>query len=254
MSSSHSSNAVRQKQNEVPNGGPGDFQRIRHVFESASELPKAERGEYISRVCGNDVNVIAEVRRMLVAHDDAFPLLDTIDARRGRLQAGDVFAEHYIVEGLIGRGGMGDVYRCRDTILNRAVALKVLASSRAQDGSALVRFRREAHVLASLNHPNIAAIYSTEESSGLHALVLELIEGATLADRINRGPVPVDEALPVARQIADALEAAHEAGIVHRDLKPANVKLRPDGTVKVLDFGLAKEGRAGDAVAPKGTG
>jgi serine/threonine protein kinase/Tol biopolymer transport system component len=146
----------------------------------------------------------------------------------------------YEILGAIGAGGMGEVYRARDTKLNREVAIKILPSVVASDAEHLARFHREAQVLASLNHPNIAAIYGFEETSGVHALVMELVEGPTLADRISRGSVPLDEALPIARQIADALEAAHEQGIVHRDLKPANIKLRPDGTVKVLDFGLAR--------------
>jgi eukaryotic-like serine/threonine-protein kinase len=140
----------------------------------------------------------------------------------------------------IGAGGMGEVYRARDTKLNRDVAVKVLLSAVANDPDRLARFRREAQVLASLNHPNIGAIYGLEESGTVPALVLELIEGATLADRIARGPLPCAEALPIARQIADALDAAHEQAVIHRDLKPANIKLRADGTVKVLDFGLAK--------------
>src|SRR5918995_5483463 len=135
---------------------------------------------------------------------------------------------------------MGEVYRATDTNLKRSVAIKVLPDSVASDPERLARFQREAEVLASLNHPNIAAIYGVERSGGMTALVLELVEGPTLADRIARGPIPVDEALPIARQIADALEAAHEQGIIHRDLKPANIKVRPDSTVKVLDFGLAK--------------
>jgi eukaryotic-like serine/threonine-protein kinase len=146
----------------------------------------------------------------------------------------------YEVLGLIGTGGMGEVYRARDTRLNREVALKVLPARFALDPERLARFQREAQVLASLNHPNIAIIHGLEESDDVRALVLELVEGPTLADRITQGPVPLAEALPIARQVADALAAAHEHGIIHRDLKPANIKLRPDGTVKVLDFGLAK--------------
>ena len=154
----------------------------------------------------------------------------------------------YEIAALIGAGGMGEVYRARDPRLNRDVALKVLPESVALDPDRLARFKREAQVLASLNHPNIAAIYGVEEEPakagphvyGHYVLVLELVEGPTLADRIADGPLPLDEALPIARQIVDAIEAAHEHGIIHRDLKPANIKLRPDGTVKVLDFGLAK--------------
>ena len=140
---------------------------------------------------------------------------------------------------------MGDVYRARDTKLNRDVALKVLPAVFASDPDRLSRFKREAQVLASLNHPNIAAIYGFEDGGGIHALVLELVEGRTLAEHVEertargRG-LPLDETLSIARQIAEALQAAHEQGIVHRDLKPANMKLRTDGVVKVLDFGLAK--------------
>jgi eukaryotic-like serine/threonine-protein kinase len=135
---------------------------------------------------------------------------------------------------------MGEVYRATDTNLKRAVAIKVLPQSLDADVDRLARFQREAEVLASLNHANIAAIYGLERSGGTTTLVMELVEGPTLADRIAQGPIPVDEALPIAHQIAEALEAAHGQGIVHRDLKPANIKVRPEGTVKVLDFGLAK--------------
>ena len=146
----------------------------------------------------------------------------------------------YEIASAIGAGGMGEVYRARDTKLKRDVAIKVLPESYASDRDRLARSQREAEVLASLNHPNIAAIYGLEESDGRRALVMELVEGETLADRIARGAIPLEEALPIAKQITEALEAAHEQGIVHRDLKPANIKVRADSTVKVLDFGLAK--------------
>jgi serine/threonine-protein kinase len=147
---------------------------------------------------------------------------------------------HYHITGKLGAGGMGEVYRARDSKLNRDVAIKVLPEGFAQDAERVARFQREAQVLASLNHPNIAAIYGLEESDGIRALVMELVEGPTLADRIAAGPIPVNEALAIAKQIAEALEVAHERGIIHRDLKPANVKVTPDDKVKVLDFGLAK--------------
>ena len=147
---------------------------------------------------------------------------------------------HYDVTALIGEGGMGQVYQATDTKLNRQVALKILPEAFATDPDRLARFQREAQVLASLNHPGIAAIYGVEEQDGTRALVLELVEGPTLAHRISKGPISIGEALPIAKQIAEALEAAHEAGVIHRDLKPANIKVREDGTVKVLDFGLAK--------------
>jgi Tol biopolymer transport system component len=146
----------------------------------------------------------------------------------------------YEVLAKLGEGGMGEVYRARDTKLGRSVAMKVLPELVAADPERLTRFHREAQLLAALNHPHIAAIYGFEDSGETHALVMELVEGLTLADRIANGPLAVAEALSIAQQIAEALEAAHEQGIVHRDLKPANIKVRPDGTVKVLDFGLAK--------------
>src|SRR5437660_1347599 len=146
----------------------------------------------------------------------------------------------YEIRAKIGEGGMGEVYRASDTKLNRGVAIKILPEAFAHDSDRLARFRREAQVLASLNHPNIASIYGLEESNGFMALAMELIEGPTLADRLATGPIPIDEALIFARQIAAALEAAHERGIIHRDIKPANIKVTSEGTVKVLDFGLAK--------------
>jgi eukaryotic-like serine/threonine-protein kinase len=148
----------------------------------------------------------------------------------------------------LGEGGMGVVYRARDTRLQREVAIKVLLPAVAGDPDRLARFEREAQILASLNHPNIAGIHGLEEAGSVSALVLELVEGPTLADRLASGAIPLNESLAIARQIAEALDAAHEHGIVHRDLKPANIKLRADGTVKVLDFGLAKA-----LELPKGT-
>src|SRR6185369_12405382 len=140
----------------------------------------------------------------------------------------------------LGRGGMGEVYRAHDVQLHRDVALKMLPRSFAFARDRVERFKREAQVLASLNHPNIAGIHGLEESNGVYALVLELVEGPTLADRLARGPIPIEEALTIARQIALALQAAHGRGIVHRDLKPANLKAPDEGPLKVLDFGLAK--------------
>ncbi|MGB7720371.1 MAG: serine/threonine-protein kinase, partial [Bryobacteraceae bacterium] len=154
---------------------------------------------------------------------------------------GDSIA-HYRITSKLGEGGMGEVWRASDTKLNRDVAIKVLPEAVATNADRMARFQREAQVLASLNHPNIAAIYGVEDG----ALVMELVEGPTLAERIAQAPVPLEEALGLARQIGDALEAAHEKGVIHRDLKPANIKLTADGRVKVLDFGLAKA-MAGDA-------
>src|SRR5262249_55954004 len=144
------------------------------------------------------------------------------------------------ITALLGTGGMGEVYRARDTKLGRSVAVKILPEAFAQNPDGIARFNREAKVLASLNHPNIAKLHGKEEFEGKHFLVMELVEGETLAERIARGRMAVDETLKIAQQIAEALEAAHEKGVVHRDLKPANVKITPDSKVKVLDFGLAK--------------
>jgi serine/threonine-protein kinase len=156
-----------------------------------------------------------------------------------QLQSGSSF-RGYRIESLLGVGGMGEVYRARDTKLDRSVAIKVLPESFAHEPDRLARFEREAKTLAALNHPNIAIIHGFEEEQGIQALVMELIEGPTLAERITLRPIPVDEALAITKQVAEALEAAHGHGIIHRDLKPANLKVRPDGTVKILDFGLAK--------------
>jgi serine/threonine-protein kinase len=155
------------------------------------------------------------------------------------LTAGQRLGSHEIIE-LVGAGGMGEVYLAHDTKLNRRVAVKVLPAAYASDAERIARFHREAQAVAALNHTAIAAIYEFDEADGISFLVLELIEGETLADRLRRGPVPVDEALQISKQILEALEAAHERGVCHRDLKPANIKLTPDGSVKVLDFGLAK--------------
>src|SRR5215467_13256977 len=146
----------------------------------------------------------------------------------------------YEVVSALGAGGMGEVYRARDKRLGRDAAIKVLPEAFAEDAQRMARFEREAKVLASLNHPNIAVLYGFEESNGTRALAMELVDGPTLADRIKQGPLALEEALPIAKQIAEALEYAHERGIIHRDLKPSNVKLTADGQIKLLDFGLAK--------------
>jgi eukaryotic-like serine/threonine-protein kinase len=146
----------------------------------------------------------------------------------------------YEITALLGKGGMGEVYRARDSKLKREVAIKILPEEFSRDEDRVNRFQREAEVLASLNHTNIAAIHDLQEASGLRFLILELVEGETLADRIARGPIPIDDAVAIAKQITEGLEAAHEKGIIHRDLKPANIKILPDGKVKLLDFGLAK--------------
>src|SRR6476619_3821092 len=149
------------------------------------------------------------------------------------------FGSYEIVSAL-GAGGMGEVYKARDTRLDRDVAIKILPETFAADADRVARFQREAKTLAALNHPNIAQIFGLEQAGDVHALAMEFVTGEDLSERIARGPIPIEEALPLSRQDAEALEAAHDQGIIHRDLKPANIKVRPDGTVKVLDFRLAK--------------
>jgi serine/threonine-protein kinase len=232
---------------------------VEALCQAALERPAAERDAFLRRACSDD-DLRREVEMLLARDSAADRFLETgVGAAAVRVLSG----ENAVVPGrkvgafeigrLLGAGAMGEVFRARDVNLDREVAIKILPAAFAVDPDRLARFKREAQVLAALNHPNIASIYGFEGSSGMQALVLELVEGPTLADRIVHGPVPIDEALPIARQIAEGLEAAHEQGIIHRDLKPANIKLRPDGTVKVLDFGLAKvleqEATAGDATA-----
>jgi len=179
---------------------------------------------------------------MLAAHSEGAQFgedpVNVSAAHGSRLASGAMIGAYRIVE-LIGAGGMADVYRARDTKLGREVAVKILPRAFA-DPHRLVRFEREARVLAALSHPNIATIHGIEESDGVHGIVMELVEGETLAERIHRGRLTIPDVLGIARQIVEALDAAHEKGIVHRDLKPANIKITAAGVVKVLDFGLAK--------------
>jgi len=211
---------------------PSRWREISAVYSAAAARAGADRIAYLSHVCGSDEELRKEVDALLARGESflANPIALPAGSRLGPFELLSV----------LGAGGMGVVYRAHDPKLHRDVALKVLPEAFAHDSDRLARFRREAHLLASLNHSNIAAIYGFEEAEGVQALVLELVEGPTLADRIARGAIPLDEAFPIAQQIAEALEAAHGQGIIHRDLKPANIKVRPDGTVKVLDFGLAK--------------
>jgi Tol biopolymer transport system component len=222
------------------------WRRVKALFQAVVERPLNEREAFLASAVGGDEGLRLEVESLLTADAADAGVLDRLPVAAGVLAAApDCVASPrvigpYEISSLIGAGAMGDVYRARDTKLNRDVALKVLPPILAPDPERVARFRREAQVLAALNHPNIAAIYGFEESAEVQALALELVEGPTLADLIARGALQQADAVGIARQIVDALEAAHEKGIVHRDLKPANIKISGSGVVKVLDFGLAK--------------
>ena len=223
---------------------PFDRQRLKEVFAAARALPASARPAYLSAACAGNEALRQEVESLLASDERARSFLESPavvwgDATRVTRSLEGQRIGPYQIASRIGAGGMGEVYQARDTTLNRLVAIKVLLPAIADDPDRLARFKREAQLLASLNHQHIAQIHGFEDADGGRALVMELVEGPTLADRIASGPVPIDEALSIASQIADALEAAHEQGIIHRDLKPANIKVREDGTVKVLDFGLA---------------
>src|SRR5262245_274993 len=214
---------------------PERWRQIETLYHAARERDDGDRPRFLDEVCGEDRELRREVESLLGQAS-----LDGMSGLAWKLSAPSQepidFIGHYRVTAKLGEGGMGEVYRATDTKLKREVAIKVLPEVFADDPGRMARFRREAQVLASLNHPNIAVIHGVEE----RALVLELVEGPTLAERIAKGPIPLDEALGIAGQIAEALECAHEKGIIHRDLKPANIKITPEGRVKVLDFGLAK--------------
>jgi eukaryotic-like serine/threonine-protein kinase len=210
------------------------------LFHEALARAPAERAAFLAERCAGRLDRQAEVEALLRAHERTASALELPLTVQTQLKAGSRLGSYEVLSEL-GAGSMGEVYRARDTRLGRDVAIKVLPALFLSDPERRARFEREARLLASLNHPHIAAIYGVEEAGSTLALVLELVEGPTLADRIAHGPVPLEQALPLAQQIAEALEAAHEKGIVHRDLKPANIKVTPDGRIKVLDFGLAKE-------------
>ena len=217
------------------------------IFHAALERPVEARAAFLAEACGGDDALRRDVQSLLdQASAPGFLAQPALQIAAGLVTAASLAPLTgqqlgvYRITALLGRGGMGEVYRARDTRLGRDVAIKVLPRALTGDPDRLARFEREARVLASLNHPHIGMLHGLEESDGHLALVLELVEGETLAERLARGPVPVKAALNWARQIAEALDAAHEKGIVHRDLKPANVKITPEDVVKVLDFGLAR--------------
>ncbi|MDQ3418195.1 MAG: serine/threonine-protein kinase [Acidobacteriota bacterium] len=245
-----------------------DWERVRAVFHGALDTPADGRRAFLDAACAGDDRTRREVESLLAAEAQAGAFLETpahrlemadSTAPAAVLSPGDRIGDFEVV-GALGSGGMGEVYRARDVRLRREVALKLLPRAFASDPQRLTRFERESRMLAALNHPHIAAIHSIEQVDGMHVLVLELVEGPTLADRLASGALPVAEALQVARELAAALAAAHERGIIHRDLKPANIKAASGSGLKLLDFGLAKErawletagGAPGD-VAPDAT-
>jgi len=215
---------------------PERWAEIKRVYIGALEREDDERQSFLDQACGSDAELRREVESLLRESADSSEFQSPVSKPDwiGRTLS------HYRITDKLGEGGMGVVYRACDTKLNREVALKFLPEQFADDPERMARFGREARLLASLNHPHIASIHGLEEADGVRALAMELVEGPTLADRIAKGAIPLKEALPLAEQITEALEYAHEQGVIHRDLKPANVKVTEDGTVKVLDFGLAK--------------
>jgi Tol biopolymer transport system component len=231
------------------------WKRVEELYHAARTRPSAERVAFLGAACPDDESLRRDVESLLNEPSPADGFLSEPTLARGARMVFDEASTiamtgrtigGYQLQTLLGAGGMGEVYRARDSKLGREVAIKILPHAVTSDASRLARFEREARMLAALNHPNICAIYGLEEADGVRFLILELVEGATLAERIKeRGGLPIAEALAIARQIVDALEVAHEKGIIHRDLKPANVNITPDGVVKVLDFGIAKAVMAG---------
>jgi eukaryotic-like serine/threonine-protein kinase len=230
---------------------PELWEQIAQLHGAALEIEKGSRAAFLTKACAGDEALRREVESLLALEGNAenfmeSPALEAVAAQLakeqfqiGVLKPGTKL-ESYEVLGPLGAGGMGEVYRARDSKLNRDVALKILPAIFTDDAERMARFRREAQALASFNHPNIGSIYGLEESNNLCVLVLELVEGLTLADRIRGSAAPLEEALAIAQQIAEAMAYAHDKGVTHRDLKPANIKITPEGNVKVLDFGVAK--------------
>src|SRR5262245_38076801 len=226
---------------------PERWQHIDKLLGEALELEAGRRAAFLEQACTGDEELRRKIDALLAAHEQAesfievpaFAVAAQVLADESQSMVGRQLG-HYQVLALVGAGGMGAVWKAKDTRLDREVAIKTLPAGFGRHTDGLVRFEREAKLLASLNHPNIAAIHGLDEDRGTRFLVLELVEGDTLEDRLRLGAIPLEESLKLARQISEALEAAHEKGIIHRDLKPANIKITVDGTVKILDFGLAK--------------
>ena len=233
---------------------PDRWSRVAELYDAAATLPKDQRNAFLSSACVGDQALIVEIESLIAQEDVASPIdnpvwiPDDLLTQPAALAVGASLGP-YVIEGVLGTGGMGEVYRAKDTKLGRRVALKVLPEGLSDNPERRARLQREAQVLAALNHPYIAAIYGFEDRDATYAIALELVEGPTLAERLARGPMTSHEAIPICQQIIDALEAAHDLGIVHRDLKPSNIKIKPDGTVKVLDFGLARFASAPDDIS-----
>ena len=223
---------------------PDRWRAIERLYHAACARPEEQRATFLSEACAADDELRTEVESLLASAPAAAGFMSQPAVDASMLSSERSFIGRqigpYTIQARIGAGGMGEVYRAHDSNLGRDVAIKILPGVFSTDPERCSRFEREARLLASLNHPHIGAIYGVEDAGGSRALVMEFVGGEDLAQRIARGPIPVAEALPVASQIAEALDAAHEQGIIHRDLKPANIKVREDGAVKVLDFGLAK--------------
>jgi serine/threonine protein kinase/Tol biopolymer transport system component len=227
---------------------PERWEVIKQLFDSALEQEPDRRTEFLQKACAGDESLRAEVEAMLARHAESPDFLESPAMHAEALALAKEFETkiigstlgHYRIDKQLGRGGMGEVYLAKDLSLNRKVALKFLPDIFSVDPERMARFEREARLLASLNHPNIGAIHGLEQTGEKRFLILELVEGETLAHRLSKGPLPLDDTLGIFRQIAEALEAAHEKGIIHRDLKPANVMITAEGRVKLLDFGLAK--------------
>ncbi|MGA7409303.1 MAG: protein kinase, partial [Bryobacteraceae bacterium] len=224
------------------------WKRLEEVFEAALQRSAEQRAEFLRQACPGDPELCAEVESLLKAAESRDPLLDgsplsSVVERQPALKPGDKLGNFQIVT-LIGRGGMGEVYRARDVRLRRDVAIKTLPSGFAADRDRIARFEREARAASALNHPNIVSVHDIGQDGGVSFIVSELVDGETLARVIERGPLPLRKLIDVSTQICDGLTAAHVAGVIHRDLKPGNIMLSRDGRVKILDFGLARQNRA----------
>ena len=227
---------------------PERWHKVKQIFQSAIQRAPEERSDFLAKACEDDVELRREVDSLISAHDKSGEFIDgpayqaaatLLSDPKSGLASGQMVGPYEIVS-FITRGGMGEVYLAQDRRLNRKVALKLLPVSFTRDDERLRRFEQEARAASALNHPNIITIFEILKTNTTHAIATEFVEGETLRKRLSRSPLTLGESLPIAIQVADALSAAHKAGIIHRDIKPENIMLRPDGYVKVLDFGLAK--------------